>query len=370
MDLDLGRLQQGRGAQLGDVELPPWALNSPREFIRQHRLALESNLVSEQLHLWIDLIFGAKQRGAAALAANNLFYHLTYEDVALEELSKETDPARRASMELQIGEFGQTPTQLFTTPHPPRNAMIRGKLEVPVSEKAKTSPSADKHNVAGTVPTGLSGVTSLFGAKSFSLFQAVASRTAALLQPQATTGPQPTTNVNMKTPSSDRNPLMRGEQSLASQVEDNNAKVISQPIAQASAADDVSANTSLIVERSVRSEHSDKVKVSDSVQSKSHDDSTASNVNIFCRCLTTQAEAAAVSHVAVSRGTDTRLLVWVSCCTDGSLTISQSEMGEGCGVEKLLKKTFNPTASPLSMCAISSDSSLVIGASWDHRIYA
>lgn len=54
-------LKLGSGGN-GDVQLPPWA-TSPEEFIRLHRMALESEFVSCQLHQWIDLIFGYKQRG-------------------------------------------------------------------------------------------------------------------------------------------------------------------------------------------------------------------------------------------------------------------------------------------------------------------
>jgi Beige/BEACH domain len=35
--------------------------------------------VSRGLPAWIDLIFGAKQLGKAAVEADNVFYHLTYE---------------------------------------------------------------------------------------------------------------------------------------------------------------------------------------------------------------------------------------------------------------------------------------------------
>ncbi len=56
----LGRLEEGQ--VVDDVELPPWAATS-NEFVRINRQALESEFVSCQIHQWIDLIFGYKQRG-------------------------------------------------------------------------------------------------------------------------------------------------------------------------------------------------------------------------------------------------------------------------------------------------------------------
>ena len=73
---DLGRLQNG--GVVDDVTLPPWA-SSPEDFIFKHRKALESDHVSENLHQWIDLIFGYKQKGPAAAEALNVFYYCTYE---------------------------------------------------------------------------------------------------------------------------------------------------------------------------------------------------------------------------------------------------------------------------------------------------
>uniref|UniRef100_A0A8D0L2E6 BEACH domain-containing protein n=1 Tax=Sphenodon punctatus TaxID=8508 RepID=A0A8D0L2E6_SPHPU len=51
----------------------------PREFIRVHREALECDFVSAHLHECIDLIFGYKQQGPAAVEAVNVFHHLFYE---------------------------------------------------------------------------------------------------------------------------------------------------------------------------------------------------------------------------------------------------------------------------------------------------
>ncbi|KAF2314829.1 hypothetical protein GH714_036824 [Hevea brasiliensis] len=116
--LDLGEKQSGE--KVGDVFLPPWAKGSAREFIRKHRAALESDYVSENLHHWIDLIFGYKQRGKAAEEAINVFYHYTYEGSV--DIDSVTDPAMKASILAQINHFGQTPKQLFLKPHVKRRS--------------------------------------------------------------------------------------------------------------------------------------------------------------------------------------------------------------------------------------------------------
>lgn len=115
-DLDLGH--RHTGGRLNDVELPPWAKN-PRDFIRKCSKALESDYVSDHIHLWIDLIFGCKAHGERASEADNLYYYLTYEGAV--DLEVITDPRKRAALEIQIQEFGQTPKQLFSGPHPRRN---------------------------------------------------------------------------------------------------------------------------------------------------------------------------------------------------------------------------------------------------------
>ncbi|XP_052124935.1 neurobeachin isoform X3 [Frankliniella occidentalis] len=112
---------QEDGSVVSDVELPPWA-SSPEEFVRINRMALESEFVSCQLHQWIDLIFGYKQRGPEAVRATNVFYYLTYEgSVDMESI---TDPVMREAIENQIRNFGQTPSQLLMEPHPPRSSAM------------------------------------------------------------------------------------------------------------------------------------------------------------------------------------------------------------------------------------------------------
>lgn len=117
-NLDLGEKQSGE--KVNDVILPPWSKGSVREFIRKHREALESDYVSENLHHWIDLIFGYKQRGKGAEEAINVFYHYTYEGSV--DIDSVADPAMKASILAQINHFGQTPKQLFLKPHPKRRS--------------------------------------------------------------------------------------------------------------------------------------------------------------------------------------------------------------------------------------------------------
>ncbi|TTE36938.1 Neurobeachin [Bagarius yarrelli] len=99
-----------------DVELPTWA-KKPEDFVRINRMALESEFVSCQLHQWIDLIFGYKQRGPEAVRALNVFHYMSYEgSVNLETI---TDVQLR-----EIQTFGQVPSQLLIEPHPPRSSAM------------------------------------------------------------------------------------------------------------------------------------------------------------------------------------------------------------------------------------------------------
>ncbi|KAK2169991.1 hypothetical protein LSH36_5g09019 [Paralvinella palmiformis] len=115
-NFDLGKLQVSKEV-ISDVILPKWA-SSPEDFIHKHMQALESEHVSAHLHEWIDLIFGYKQKGQAAVEALNVFYYCTYEGAV--DLDAITSPVERKALEGMINNFGQTPCQLLKEPHPKR----------------------------------------------------------------------------------------------------------------------------------------------------------------------------------------------------------------------------------------------------------
>ena len=116
-EFDFGE-RQNAGGRIDNVELPPWAKGDPKIFVAKHREALESPYVSAQLHKWIDLVFGHKQRGEAALEATNVFHHLSYRGA--KNLDEIDDPVERVATIGIIHNFGQTPHQVFQRAHPGR----------------------------------------------------------------------------------------------------------------------------------------------------------------------------------------------------------------------------------------------------------
>lgn len=150
-NIDFGKDQQGH--RVSDVALPPWAKNDPKIFIAKNREALESPYVSRHLHLWIDLVFGWKQRGENAKLAVNVFNNLSYPGaVNLDSISDENE--RRAITGI-IHNFGQTPLQIFQENHPPKLVFHSRKIIQEIWEQMVARPrhiylpsNQDAHEIA------------------------------------------------------------------------------------------------------------------------------------------------------------------------------------------------------------------------------
>src|ERR1700722_17988902 len=56
------------------------------------------------------------------IRATNVFYYLTYEGAI--NLNSIEDNTVRKGLEQQMNNFGQTPVQLMTEPHPPRQSVM------------------------------------------------------------------------------------------------------------------------------------------------------------------------------------------------------------------------------------------------------
>jgi hypothetical protein len=100
---------------VSDVMLPNWAKGDPRLFVKLTKKALESAKVSQRISEWIDLIFGYKQQGNEAINNLNTFRSLCYEGRLdfNEYKKKEIDDKM-----VEIHDFGQIPTMLFSKQHP------------------------------------------------------------------------------------------------------------------------------------------------------------------------------------------------------------------------------------------------------------
>ncbi|OMJ72146.1 hypothetical protein SteCoe_29484 [Stentor coeruleus] len=127
--------------------LPEWAENS-WDFIRKHRKCLESTYTNNNIHMWIDLIFGYKQMGDQAESCYNLFHPITYSTFYTKYIES-YDIKEYPCVIDQAYHFGQTPQQIFKKPHPKRKFLNadtvfdiwkkKGKVEIRVLNYQKNA---------------------------------------------------------------------------------------------------------------------------------------------------------------------------------------------------------------------------------------
>jgi len=135
--LQLGATQNGD--RVHDVSLPPWA-KSARDFLKKNRRALDSDICTDKLPRWIDLIFGCKSRGESAMEASNLFHRMAY--LGPDDLDEMGSDEERFQAELQATEFGIVPDMLFCGPHPLREDPV-GSDDFVAPDTGRASVDAD-----------------------------------------------------------------------------------------------------------------------------------------------------------------------------------------------------------------------------------
>lgn len=118
---DFSRRQNGH--LVDNLLLPPWAKNSVFKFLQIHRKALESQIVSEKLPCWINLVFGSHQSRKEAETCFNLFHPVTY-DFHYKNILMNCDKSLHQSFSQQVQHFGQTPIKLFENYHKSKKEIL------------------------------------------------------------------------------------------------------------------------------------------------------------------------------------------------------------------------------------------------------
>ena len=153
-EFDLGILDDN--TRNSDVTLPKWA-KSPSDFIAKHRRCFESPYVSQHLNEWIDLIFGFKQQGQAAVNANNTFHKYCYRSSVTREVLN--DPDMLQTIQFTAGNVGIIPCQIFTSPHPKREIQSIPNVNLAVKKNVRLLSPETK--LMCFAPTGKSSFLAL-----------------------------------------------------------------------------------------------------------------------------------------------------------------------------------------------------------------
>jgi Beige/BEACH domain len=138
-------------------ELPAWC-KTPEDFLEYHRSVLESDSVSAQLHLWIDLVFGVGLSGQAARDHLNVPLPTCHASLQSAPHATGFTQARRSSCVVPLSGFlGRAVhcLQIFSSPHAQRWSAPAAFSEpaLPVSTSWEFSLSAGfSSSVDLTVP--------------------------------------------------------------------------------------------------------------------------------------------------------------------------------------------------------------------------
>ena len=127
-DLDFGT--RADKFKVDHVDLPTWAQKDPYKFVYLMRVLLESQHVSNNIHAWVNLIFGCDQKGRAAISKQNVFMGETYESEALKKFATLKSATDINNLERQLYHFGVCPGLIF-----PKSHKIRGNKSEFLSDR-------------------------------------------------------------------------------------------------------------------------------------------------------------------------------------------------------------------------------------------
>ena len=116
-EFNLGKTQQKK--IVSDVLLPKWSQNDPRMFIAIHKKLFEHKKVSENLHLWIDMIFGYRREGKKAIEICSTYRKACY-TIEKNKIEK-MNTVELDSFLYEAEELGVHPNMLFTDAHKPKS---------------------------------------------------------------------------------------------------------------------------------------------------------------------------------------------------------------------------------------------------------
>lgn len=113
---DLPLTTTTEGKEVATVKYGGWSSNT-QDFTRKMMNFLQCDHVTKDLCQWIDLIFGYKSRGEAAIEAKNIFHPLSYVHEKDEDATESEDQIERDAAVTCVINFGQCCFQLFKSPH-------------------------------------------------------------------------------------------------------------------------------------------------------------------------------------------------------------------------------------------------------------